>query len=112
MKTFLPLLAAFASTATAFSVTRPSVSRNTVVLNGSRKAQKIVSRSKWAESRGGMAADSSDGDSAAAGLMTNEHGLEFVKLVHPDTGATSEVYLYGGVVTSYIDGEGTEVGQV
>ena len=34
--------------------------------------------------------------------------FEFVKLVHPDTGASSEIYLFGGVVTSYKDGEGTE----
>eukprot|EP00957_Ditylum_brightwellii_P074788 5683483-Ditylum_brightwellii.AAC.1 len=40
--------------------------------------------------------------------MTNADGLEYVKLVHPDTGATSEVYLLGGVVTSYVDGDGQE----
>lgn len=34
--------------------------------------------------------------------MTNDEGLEYVKLVHPETGASSEIYLYGGVVTSYI----------
>jgi glucose-6-phosphate 1-epimerase len=33
--------------------------------------------------------------------MTNDEGLEFVRLVNPDTGASSEVYLFGGVVTSY-----------
>jgi len=34
--------------------------------------------------------------------MTNDEGLEYVKLVHPETGATSDVYLFGGVVTSYV----------
>jgi len=43
-----------------------------------------------------------------AGLKKNEHDLEYVKLVHADTGASAEVYLFGGVVTSYKDGEGTE----
>lgn len=41
-------------------------------------------------------------DAPTAGLMKNADGLEYVKLVHPDTGATSEIYLYGGVVTSYV----------
>jgi glucose-6-phosphate 1-epimerase len=44
----------------------------------------------------------------AAGLQTNSEGLEYVQLVHPDTGATSQIYLLGGVVTSYRDGEGVE----
>jgi len=39
--------------------------------------------------------------------MKNDSGLEYVKLVHP-TGSSSEVYLYGGVVTSYIDAQGVE----
>jgi len=34
--------------------------------------------------------------------MTNDDGLEYVKLIHPDTGASSEIYLLGGVVTSYV----------
>lgn len=101
------LMASLASTATGFMVTPPSVSRKSVVVNDSRKKQKIASRSKWIESRGGSAEAPAEGG-ASAGLMKNEHGLEFVKLVHPDTGATSEVYLFGGVVTSYVDGEGTE----
>lgn len=99
------LLASLASTATGFMVTPPSVSRKSVVVHDSRKRQKVASRTKWIESRGGEAEAASE---SAAGLMTNEHGLEYVKLVHPDTGATSEVYLYGGVVTSYVDGEGQE----
>ncbi|CAB9514532.1 aldose 1-epimerase [Seminavis robusta] len=108
MKISLSLLLVSLASTGAFVVQpqpRSSTSSN-VVLQASRKAQKIASRTKWVEARGGMTEAPSD--SAAAGLMTNEHGLEYVKLVHPDTGATSEVYLYGGVVTSYVDGDGTE----
>lgn len=78
------------------------------VLADSRRRQKYASRTKWIESRGGSSAVDTESASQAAGLMSNEHGLEYVKLVHPETGATSDVYLYGGVVTSYVDGDGTE----
>jgi len=115
MKLTLALLAtAGISAVSAFSPSafgRPGIkSSSLVVLNGSKKAQKIASRGKWAESRGmgGDAAAESTAAAAAAGLMTNDDGLEYVKLVHPDTGATSEVYLFGGVVTSYTDGDGQE----
>lgn len=104
------LLATLASTS-AFVVRPPfSASRSGVAVFASRNKAKIASRTKWVESRGGAAETSSEGGAAsAAGLMTNEHGLEYVKLVHPDTGASSEIYLFGGVVTSYVDGDGTEV---
>lgn len=104
------LLATLASTS-AFVVQPPSsASRSGVAVFASRNKAKIASRTKWVESRGGAAEASSEGGAAsAAGLMTNEHGLEYVKLVHPDTGASSEIYLFGGVVTSYVDGDGTEV---
>lgn len=75
-----------------------AVSRASTALNASRAAQKAASRRKWSESRGGVAAE----EAATAGLMTNDEGLEYVKLVHPETGATSDVYLFGGVVTSYV----------
>ena len=39
--------------------------------------------------------------------MTNDEGLEYVKLVHPN-GSSSEVYLFGGDVTSYKDADGVE----
>lgn len=42
-----------------------------------------------------------------AGLQTSKDGLQYVQLVH-GSGATSQVYLYGGVVTSYKDADGTE----
>ena len=56
----------------------------------------------FGQARGMVDVEPSDDSAVAAGLMTNEHGLEYVKLVHPDTGASSDVYLYGGVVTSYV----------
>jgi glucose-6-phosphate 1-epimerase len=40
-------------------------------------------------------------------MMKNDQGLEYVRLVS-DSGASAEVYLYGGVVTSYKDADGTE----
>jgi glucose-6-phosphate 1-epimerase len=55
-------------------------------------------RSLWAESPSMSAA----AVETTAGLKKNADGLEYVKLVHPDTGATSEIYLFGGVVTSYV----------
>jgi glucose-6-phosphate 1-epimerase len=95
--------------ATAFSntpafVPSATVAESQTTLFASRNALKIASRSKWAESKG--FADTADEEgSSAAGLMTNEHGLEYVKLVNGDS--TSDIYLYGGVVTSYIK-EGVE----
>ena len=106
------LLATLAASASAFSpvaFVQPSttIDRSSVVLAGSKKADKIASRSKWAESRG-IDAAVAESSEVAAGLMTNDDGLEYVKLVNPTTGASAEVYLYGGVVTSYIDGDGQE----
>lgn len=81
----------------------------------SRNKQKIASRTAWLENRGvgtdSSTADSSTADSAekiAPGRLTSEGGLEYVQLVHPDSGATAQIYLFGGVVTSYCDGDGTE----
>lgn len=96
-------------TARAFSVSGPN-SRAFVssasALAASRSAQKQKNRAAWAESRGisdAPAAEASVGSVATAGMMTNDDGLDYVKLVHPETGATSDVYLYGGVVTSYVN---------
>eukprot|EP00566_Odontella_aurita_P014862 CAMPEP_0113552134 /NCGR_PEP_ID=MMETSP0015_2-20120614/14901_1 /TAXON_ID=2838 /ORGANISM="Odontella" /LENGTH=343 /DNA_ID=CAMNT_0000453083 /DNA_START=124 /DNA_END=1155 /DNA_ORIENTATION=+ /assembly_acc=CAM_ASM_000160 len=111
MKLSLALLAATAATSSAFTVGPQAFNvasrapSSSSALHASRAADKIASRSQWAEARG-YTADAAG--ASAAGLLTNDDGLEYVKLVHPDTGATSEVYLFGGVVTSYIDGEGTE----
>jgi glucose-6-phosphate 1-epimerase len=86
----------------------------------SRKKQKIASRTVWLEKRMGSGsvtdsveeeddatATEDDGD-ASPGLLKNEQGLEYVQLVHPETSAKSQIYLYGGVVTSYQDKDGTE----
>jgi len=70
---------------------------------GSRAAEKKASRQAWADARSSAKEEEKEAaTTAVAGLQTNENGLEYVKLVHPDTGATSDVYLYGGVVTSYV----------
>ena len=112
MKLTLALLAASALSASGFGVAPvafTSVSRSarsSVVLEASRNQQKIASRSAWAESRGVSAAGST-AEANAAGLMTGDEGLEYVKLVHP-SGSSAEVYLLGGVVTSYKDADGTE----
>jgi len=37
-----------------------------------------------------------------AGLVKNEHGLEFVRIVSDDHKSYSDIYLYGGCVTSYV----------
>lgn len=96
-----------------------SSSSSSTVLFDSRKKQKIASRTAWLEKRmGGISAtDATEvvDDSAAVdvsdvspGLLKNEQGLEYVQLVHPESGAKSQVYVYGGVVTSYQDQDGTE----
>lgn len=58
-------------------------------------------------STGGAGASVDDATTMGAGMMTNADGLDFVRLVSPN-GSSAEVYLYGGVVTSYKDAEGTE----
>lgn len=68
---------------------------------GSRKRDKIASRSKWAEARG-FSENAVTAEAVEAGTMTNDGGLEYVRLVHPDSGDFADVYLYGGVVTSYV----------
>mmetsp|Transcript_32250 Transcript_32250/g.39255 ORF Transcript_32250/g.39255 Transcript_32250/m.39255 type:complete len:342 (-) Transcript_32250:274-1299(-) len=95
--------AAFNSAPTAFTPSARVLSRSSkslVSLEGSRRSQKYITRSKWAEARMGESAASE------SGLMTNDDGLKYVKLVKGDSSA--EVYLFGGVVTSYKDAEGTE----
>lgn len=76
----------------------------------SKRAVQKGKRTKWLENRGygiGAAVSEPEAAAPAAGMMKNEEGLEFVRLVSP-SGASAEVYLYGGVVTSYKDAEGTE----
>lgn len=70
----------------------------------SKNRDKIASRSKWAAARGYGATASADAETASsAGLMTNDDGLEYVRLSNA-AGDTSDIYLYGGVVTSYVKG--------
>ena len=91
-------------------------STSSTVLFDSRKKQKIASRTEWLEKRMGSGAsvdEATDADAVAAGevasgLLKNDQGLEYVQLVHPETGAKSQIYLFGGVVTSYQDKDGTE----
>lgn len=78
---------------------------SSVVLDASRKRDKIASRTKWAAERG---YDGSGVESApAVGLLKNDEGLEYVRLLS-GSGASAEVFLFGGVVTSYKDSDGTE----
>jgi len=79
--------------------------RSSVVLEASRRAQKIASRTKWAEKRG--IDDTAVIATVESGLMKNDQGLDFIRLVS-EAGSSAEVYLYGGVVTSFKDAEGTE----
>jgi glucose-6-phosphate 1-epimerase len=105
----LTLFATFAGAAAGFGVPAAykTFGRTSVVLDGSRSSQKLATRGEWAEKRnGGATADVAD-EAASAGLMKNEHDLEYVKLVS-DNGSSAEVYLFGGVVTSYKDSEGTD----
>lgn len=106
----LVLLAVSASS--AFTIQAPARASSTALFD-SRNKQKIATRTAWLESRGvaadaGTAAAADSLEVASAGLMTNEHGLEYIKLVHPETGASSQIYLFGAVVTSFKDAEGTE----
>lgn len=107
MKLSLALIASAFAATSAFSpaATKVSISRSsTTSLNASRNRDKVASRSKWAESRGyGLSAAAAEADAATTGLMTNADGLEYVRLANA-AGDTSDIYLYGGVVTSYVVG--------
>lgn len=114
MKLNIALLASSIISSSSFSINphpaftpatvTKSAARLPTYLEGSRNKQKKASRAAWAEARG--AGDSATAVAEEAGQFTSDDGLEYVKLVHPDTGASSTVYLYGGVVTSYVvDGQ-------
>lgn len=109
MKLTLALISCAGLSASAFTGTAPGVafaprvvSSSSSALNGSRAQQKAASRGAWSESRGFTDGAAAAPTATAAGLLKNDEGLEYVKLVHPETGATSDVYLFGGVVTSYV----------
>jgi glucose-6-phosphate 1-epimerase len=96
------------SVSSAFVVQPPTAGRVAFTeLSASRSAAKKASRTKWLATRGfdGSAA-AIETENASAGLMKNDMGLEYVKL--SDGSSSADVYLYGGVVTSYKDAEGTE----
>ena len=106
------ILAAAFGTASAFSIspvafapssTKAVFTRSSVVLEASRNKSKIASRTKWAAARGYGVTASAEAADAMTGLMTNDQGLEYVRLVNA-AGDSSDVYLYGGVVTSYVVG--------
>eukprot|EP00549_Striatella_unipunctata_P025732 CAMPEP_0118715920 /NCGR_PEP_ID=MMETSP0800-20121206/27195_1 /TAXON_ID=210618 ORGANISM="Striatella unipunctata, Strain CCMP2910" /NCGR_SAMPLE_ID=MMETSP0800 /ASSEMBLY_ACC=CAM_ASM_000638 /LENGTH=354 /DNA_ID=CAMNT_0006622247 /DNA_START=92 /DNA_END=1156 /DNA_ORIENTATION=+ len=85
------------TTHTAFTTTTSTRSKETALF-ASRAARKAKTRKAWMIKRGFLAPDGGP----APTIEKGEEGLEYVKLVHPDTGATSDIYLYGGVVTSYV----------
>lgn len=104
----LTLFATFAGVAAGFGVPAfKTFGRTSVVLDASRAAQKRATRGEWAEKRNGGATAAVADETASAGLMKNEHDLEYVKLVS-DNGSSAEIYLFGGVVTSYKDADGTD----
>lgn len=105
MKLAIQSFILFSSAVTGF-VVQTSAPRTTTSLFDSRQRQKVGARTSWIEKRGGMATVEEKVTKSAAGLQTNEGGLEFVQLVHP-SGASSQVYLYGACVTSYVQ-DGTE----
>lgn len=101
MKLILPftLIASIAPSVFSFTPSTPvnSHSVSSTILEASKNKQKLASRGKWAESRG-IVADTAE----ASSTLKGEEGLEYVKLVNGDSSA--DVYLLGGVVTSYING--------
>ena len=109
MKLSATLLLLSATSSAAF-VAKPAfrsaaVETSSTSLFGSRQAQKKAARIAKAEKMGTNTA--APVAASNAGLMKGDEGLEFVRLAHPN-GSSSDVYLYGGVVTSYKDAEGTE----
>lgn len=111
MKLSVALLVLSATSVSGFGVapafTSKATARSSVILEASRNAEKIASRSAWAEARQIASGAGEASSSEEAGLMTNDEGLEYVKLVHPN-GSSSEIYLFGGDVTSYKDADGIE----
>jgi glucose-6-phosphate 1-epimerase len=105
MKLSVGILVASLSSASSFYAGHAPAFYSTA-LSASRNRDKIISRTKWADARG-YKDEVNKAAVIAGGLMKNEQGLEYVKLVHP-SGSTSDVYVYGGCVTSYIDATGTE----
>lgn len=94
---FLFLNAFSTFTASAFVVQHPSFGSTTTALFDSRSRQKKASRTEWLKKRGG----GTQTDADTAPLLKNDDGLDFVKLTNAN-GHSAVVYLFGGVVTSYV----------
>lgn len=102
----LAFLASIAPNVFAFAPSNPafvgtsSPSASSTILEASKNKAKLASRGTWAEKRGigkEGAVDKSGSDTICVG----EEGLKFVKLTNGSS--SSEVYLLGGVVTSYVN---------
>ena len=83
-----------------------SAASSSTALFDSRHRQKVATRSRWLENRGAAVAEVTA--EAVSSLCKNSQGLEYVQLTHPTSGSTAQVYLLGGVVTSFCDKDGTE----
>jgi len=96
----LTFLASIAPHVIAFAPSNPTfgISASSTILEASKNKSKLASRGKWAESRG-IGKDAASG--ADEGVLTGEEGLKYVKLTNGSS--SSDVYLLGGVVTSYIN---------
>lgn len=92
-----PQIFAFVPSTRTF-VTSSSPSTSSTILEASKNKAKIASRSTWAEGRG-IGKEAASG--AETGILTGEEGLKYVKLVNGNS--SSDVYLLGGVVTSYMN---------
>jgi glucose-6-phosphate 1-epimerase len=102
MKLSIPLALLSATSALAFSPNAsPSFLGKQTALFGSRAADKAISRSKWAESKGMV--EASDEAASDSSILTNDEGLEYIKLSNGSSSA--DIYLLGGVVTSYVKDE-------
>lgn len=102
MKLSIPfVLLSAASSAFAFSPSTSAslaTSASSSALFASRKQQKIVSRTNWAEAKGYGSALAEE--TSSSGILTNDEGLEYIKLTSGTSSA--EIYLFGADVTSYI----------
>ena len=95
------------TTTTTTSSRKLQEASNSIVHTELSASRKTASRTKWVEARGFSGnAEATEKGNVSAGLMKNELGLEYVKLSNGSS--SSEIYLYGGVVTSYKDAAGTE----
>jgi glucose-6-phosphate 1-epimerase len=86
--------------ATTTTTTTATTTTVTTALFGSRQRQKQASRKAWLSQRG-LDATTTAESSSVVSLSKNADGLEYVTLRNSN-GHSATIYLYGGVVTSYI----------